>query len=90
MEATGDDSSVEKVEDDYPFCPPPTKLTLEEKEACDETAAVVGRCRITGTKVSIKIPSDLDGKWSNTQKATWHAVKMQLRVLQNMFNGGCC
>jgi len=53
---------VEEVEDTLPLCPPPVKLTREEKEAWGETVVVVRRCRIEGTKVSIKIPSDLDGK----------------------------
>ena len=53
---------MEEVEDALPFCPPPVKLTREEKEAWDATVVVVRRCRIAGTKVAIKIPSDLDGK----------------------------
>jgi len=89
-EAIGDDSSVEEVKDALPLCPPLAKLKPEEKKAWDETVVVVGHCRIAGTKVSIKIPSDLDGKWSNAQKAMWHAAKMQLRALRNRFNGGCC
>ena len=89
-EAPGDDSSVEEVEDALPLYPPLAKLTPEEKEAWDETVAAVKSCRITWTKVAIKIPSDLDGKWSNAQKAMWPAAKMQLRVMQNMFNEGGC
>jgi len=60
--ANRDDSSVEEVEDAFPHCPPPANLTDQEKDAWEDTVALVRHCRKTGTKLPVKIPSDLDGK----------------------------
>ena len=56
-------------------CPPPNEFVSEEREAWDETAALVQHCRRTGIEVPIKIPSDLARKWSKKQKAVWMLAK---------------
>ena len=38
---------------------------------------LVKLCRKTGTKVPVKIPSDLDGKWSKAQKLIWPVAKVE-------------
>ena len=58
------DSSVEEVQFVFPYCPPPNEFYSAEREACDETVALVKHCRKTGIKLPIKIPSNLAGKWS--------------------------
>ncbi len=56
-------------------CPPPNEFDNAEREAWDETVALIKHCRRTGIKVPIKIPSDLAGKWSKEQKAVWMLAK---------------
>ncbi len=68
-------SSVEEVQFVFPDCPPPNKFDSAEREAWDETVALIKHCRRTGIKVPIKIPSDLAVKWSKEQKAVWMLAK---------------
>ena len=63
------DSNVEWDENAFPLCPPPNDHKDDEKNAWDDTVALVRHCRRMGTKVPIKIPSDLDGKWSKAHKS---------------------
>ena len=48
----------------FPDCPPPIEFDSAERKAGDETVALIKHCRRTAIKVPIKIPSDLEGKWS--------------------------
>jgi hypothetical protein len=81
-EVDRDDSSVEEIEDAFPHCPPPADLTDQEKGAWEDTVALVKHCRKTGTKVPVKIPSDLDGKWNKAQKLIWAAAKTELQKVE--------
>ncbi len=63
-----DDDTVEEVEEAFPHCPPPAHSTDQENEAWEDTVALIRHCKKTGIKVPVKIPSDLDGKWSKAQK----------------------
>jgi len=81
-EADHESSSVEEVEDAFPHCPPPPHLSDVEKDTWLDTVALVKLCRQQGTKVPVKIPSDLDGKWSNAQKLIWVAAKAELNKVK--------
>ena len=72
----GDSSSVEEAEDALSHCSPPTNYTHAEKEAWANTVVVAGQCHKEGSKVPMRIPSDLDGKWNYAQKALWRRLQL--------------